>query len=124
MSQFQAVDDHAGFEVLTAMVTKSSRDIMLCSPLRVNRHSGRKCCLSSLLRNNPRNQYESTWQTGQLSHCFLDSSWLKMKATCSPEMTAAFRCTTWNYIPEDRTLYITVMIHDCTLYDNLLQVPV
>jgi hypothetical protein len=98
------------------MITKSSRDII--QTLRREMSP-----LSSLLGNNPRNQYESTWQTGQLSHWFLHSSWLKMKATCSPEMTAAFRCTTWSYIPEDRTLWVTIMIHDCNLHNDLLQVP-
>jgi hypothetical protein len=33
------------------------------------------------------------------------SSTLKIAATCSSEMLVDFQWTTWQYIPEDRTLY-------------------
>jgi hypothetical protein len=57
---------YAGFEVLTAVVMKSSIfwDITMCSPLKVNRRFGRICRLHLEGRRigQTRNQHESRWQ--------------------------------------------------------------
>jgi hypothetical protein len=40
----------------------------------------------------------------RLVSCSAYSSTLKMKATCSSEMSVDFQRTTWRYIPKDKNL--------------------
>jgi hypothetical protein len=53
-----------------------------------------------------RNQCESRWQAEPYLAYFL--TW-KMETTCSSETSVDFQWTTWRYIPEDRTLYISLI---------------
>jgi hypothetical protein len=62
------LDYYLGFEVLTAVVMKSTIfwDITACSPLKANRRYGGIYCLhlQGLKIIRARNQRESRWQTG------------------------------------------------------------
>jgi hypothetical protein len=71
-------DGIVGFEVLTAVVMKSSTfwDITSCSPLKVNH---------------------------LLVSCSANSSTLKMKPICSSKKSVDFQRTTRRYIPKDST---------------------
>jgi hypothetical protein len=89
-------------KVLTAVVIKSSifRDIIPCSPLKINQRFGGTCRFNLQYRriSQARNQHE----VGSKHRWFLAWVTLQMKATCSSETSIVFQCTTWRYIPEDR----------------------
>jgi hypothetical protein len=80
----------AGFEVLTAVVIKSSIfwDITQCSQLIVNR------------------RFRGTFRLHLPSRKQKTSSALKMEATCSSETSVDFQRTARRYIPEDRILHV------------------
>jgi hypothetical protein len=84
---------HVWSEVITAVVMKSSifSDIMLSSPLKVNRRFGGTCHRHLHLQaeriSRARNQRESRWQAGPLS------------------------TTTRGYIQEDRTLQLQIWFY-------------
>jgi hypothetical protein len=99
-----------GFEVLTAVVMKSYIfwDIMLCSPLKVNRRYGGTCHLHHQGRrmSQAKHQREGLCflPTFRLVYCLAYSSTLKMEPTCSSETSIDFQRSIRHYIPEDRTL--------------------
>jgi hypothetical protein len=72
--RFEWVNDNVGFEVLTAVVMKSSvfRDITPCSPLKVNSRFGGTCRLhlQGRRRSQVRKQGESKWQGEGLPTAF------------------------------------------------------
>jgi hypothetical protein len=86
---------NAGFEVLTAMVMKTSvfRDITSCNPLKVDRRSG------------------GTWLQAVLAICFMlvsrvaYSSTLKLEKR-SAKMSVHFQRTTRRYIPKTELVKI------------------
>jgi hypothetical protein len=98
--------------VLIMVVMKSSIfwDIILCSPMKVNRHF-RVTYPLHLQRwsvSQARDQFESD---SKYNCCLLYAgillaycSILKMEAICSSKMLNDFCWTTWCYIPEDITL--------------------
>jgi hypothetical protein len=73
-----------GFEVLTAVVMKSSvfSDITLCGPLKVNRHFGGTCCFPLQGRRIPqaRNQHEAvskhSQSTSKVYSCYALCFWI------------------------------------------------
>jgi hypothetical protein len=85
------LDEILEFEVLTAVVMKSSIfwDIMPCSPLIVNRRF-RATCLPL---------------TFTLVSCSVYSWTMKMEAICSFEMSLTFQRTAWRYIPGDKLFF-------------------
>jgi hypothetical protein len=103
--------NHVGFEVLTAVVMKSSNfwDMTPRSLLKANQHFIRTCRLQLQGQRIRQaiNQHESRQQAELcLPPDFIlvsYSSTLKMKVTRSSETSADFKPTTWHYSPEDRT---------------------
>jgi hypothetical protein len=102
-----------GFEVLTAVVMKSSVfwDITSCSQLKGNRLFG-GTCLFHLQGRRINQEYLLYRPKPELPAsrllCFLlasCSSALKMKGTCFSETSVDFQRTTRCYVPEERTLY-------------------
>jgi hypothetical protein len=101
-----------GFEVLTAVIIKSSLFwyIPLRSQLKVNWTLGGICRLYHQSRRiwEARNQNERSYQAEQLIFkmvsCLAYSSALKMDATCSSETSVYFQRTTRRYIPGDTNL--------------------
>jgi hypothetical protein len=101
----QSVFLFVGFEVLTAVVMKSSSvfwDVTPRSLLKVSHRSRGTCRLHLHCQriSQTRNQSESRWQP-ELGLAY--SSTLKMEVTCPSEMSADFRRTTQLYIPEHVT---------------------
>jgi hypothetical protein len=102
---------NVGFEVLTAVVMKSTIfwDIKPCSPLKVNRRFWRTYRLHfqgqriGLARNQLYFPPDFT-----LVSCSAYSSTLKMEAICSSEATVDFQR---RYIPEDSTLHGNIVCH-------------
>jgi hypothetical protein len=95
-----------GFEVLTAVVMKSSIfwHITSCSSLKVNRHFGGTYYLH--LQGQRISQEISTNETlfvtcFMLVSCLAYSSTLKMEVICSSETSVDFQRITWRYIPEE-----------------------
>jgi hypothetical protein len=85
-----------GFEVLTAVVMKSTTfwDITPCRPLKFNR------------------RFKGTYYVCfppafTLVSCSAYYSTLKMEAICSSETSVAIQRITRPYIPEDSTLYVS-----------------
>jgi hypothetical protein len=91
-----------GFEVLTAVVMKSSIfwDIMPCSPLEISRRFGGiyRLHLQGRIINRARNQRESRW------HSLPPAFTLVSCSAYSSEMPVDFQQTTRRFIPEDVTL--------------------
>jgi hypothetical protein len=83
--------DLVGFEVLTAVVMKSTIfwDITPCSPLSVSRRFGGTLCFPAVFTRVSCPAYFSN---------------LKMGAICSSETSVDIQRTTRRYIPEDSTL--------------------
>jgi hypothetical protein len=105
---------HVGFEVLTAVVIKSTIfwDITLCIPLKVNRRFGATYRLhvqGQRISRAARHQRESRWQA---EPCLAFTSTLNMEVICSSETSVDFQQTTRRYIPEVRTLQVS----SCFLY--------
>jgi hypothetical protein len=108
---------HVGFEVLTAVVMKSTIfwDITLCSLLNVNRRfrgiyhlhfQGRRI-------SQTRNQHEALLATCfTLVSCLAYSWTLKMEVICSSETSVDIQWTTWRYIPEGSTLQAYPIFHN------------
>jgi hypothetical protein len=107
--------NHVGFEVLTAVVMKITIfwDIMLCSPLNVNRHFGGTYHLHLQGRRMRRakNQRES-------SACHMHSwwflAWLILQTWRlgwrSSKTSVDTQRTTWRYIPEDSILQHLIIL--------------
>jgi hypothetical protein len=92
-------DTYVEFEVLTAVVMKSSIfwDITPCSPLKVKRVSRENVASIQGRRiSQARNQIESRWQA--------EPSTGKKEATFSSETLVDFQRNTQRYIAGDRTL--------------------
>jgi hypothetical protein len=92
-----------GFELLTAMVTKSSIfwDITSCSPLKANGRFGGTCHLQHKDRiSRARYQGESWWQADP-----------EDGGDMFPQKSAEFQRTIWPYIPEDRTLQCLLLVY-------------
>jgi hypothetical protein len=92
----EQVTIHVGFEVLTAVIMKSTIfwNITPCIPLSVNRRFGETYRLHLLSR----------WFLAQLIF-----SAMKMEAICSSETLVATQRTTRRYNPEDDTLQISLL---------------
>jgi hypothetical protein len=114
-----------GFEVLTPVVMRSytSRRITLYSPLNVNRSFEITCLLhlqgqarnvreadsnqsSAGSKNKPNRKSVKQVASSLLVSCLVCFSNLKMKATCSSEISGDFQRTTRRYVPEDGILQI------------------
>jgi hypothetical protein len=95
---------YAGFEVLTAVVMKSTVfwDITPYSSLNVNQRFGGTYCLhlQGQRISWARSQHESRWQAeALLVSCLAYSSTLKMEPICSFRTLVDIHQTTWDYIP-------------------------
>jgi hypothetical protein len=98
-----------GFEVLTAVVMKSSVfwDIMLCNPLKINLRFGGTYLLRiharwiSQERSQCKNLVTSTSTCFMLVSSLAYSSTLKLQVTCSSETSVDFQRATCRYIQED-----------------------
>jgi hypothetical protein len=95
------LEQYVGFEVLTAVVMKSSVfwDLMPCSPLKVNQSFSGTCRhhLQGWRISQVRNQHEAG--SKQSSACLAYSLTLKMEVTCSSETLVDFQWTTMTLYP-------------------------
>jgi hypothetical protein len=95
---------NVGFAVITALIKKTSSfwDVMICSPLKVNR---------TLRRNLSPPSWGRRLSQARNSDCLplafmlVSSSTLKKDLICSSETSVEFRRNTRRYLPEDRSLH-------------------
>jgi hypothetical protein len=111
--------NHVGFEVLTAVVTKSSLfwDITPCSPLKDNRRFGGTCLLHLQgWRISQARNHVCLPPAFTLVSCLAYSSTLKIEETWSSETSVDFQRTTWRYIREDGTLQVKSQFHNILIF--------
>jgi hypothetical protein len=109
---------HLGFEVLTAVVMRSTIfwDITVCSPLSVNRRFGGNILPpSSGSKNKPSKEpaWEQVTSRSLLSRCFLTRLILRPRRwwrNVPSETSVDTQRTTHRYIPEDSTLQQNKMV--------------
>jgi hypothetical protein len=119
------------FEVLTAMVMKSSFswNIMPCSPFKVNRYFGgtSRVRLQTWRISQARSQYKIGSKKGTVAcvvlvSCLVYSLTLKMQATRSSDNGVEFQRTTLHHTPEDRNLRVWRYHSDHLIWKNLLNI--
>jgi hypothetical protein len=98
---------YVGFDVLTAVVMKSSVhwDIMPCILVNVNRRFGGTSSLNILGWRVSHTINQLQVGNFMLVSCFPYSSTLNKEATCSSKTAVNIHRIIWRYIPECRTLH-------------------